>query len=289
MRISDGKLTLTRLLVAFIFAMFSRALIFEYVLNYDGTGWASFFADLTSQIIMLLVFWSLVGLSLYPNRIPFRSILRGNQQAERKPNDIFIFSIICLATVFLRYCINMLVAGYSYLFQPQKMLAIALELQKRGSEKMLSSFAEFSPALLNIVLTAPICEEIIYRGFILNFLLSRYKANAAIILSAAIFALFHGGAYPSAFLGGIYLGILYVKFARLDICIIAHMTANTLMVFLESSVLGHYPFNVLSQNTIRLENLLPAIALGLGYTLFVLYCFVQFKGTRGKSSFLALK
>lgn len=78
------------------------------------------------------------------------------------------------------------------------------------------------------VLVAPVFEEVVLRGFALNRALSVFHPYVAIIVSAMLFAVVHGNLVQGlwAFAGGILLGLLYVKYRSITICVIAHAVNN---------------------------------------------------------------
>lgn len=87
-------------------------------------------------------------------------------------------------------------------------------------------------AFISFVIIAPVFEEIVYHGIILDRLLNRYNSIYAIIFSSGIFSLVHLNIPQStnAFLIGIIIGILYYKTRSIGLCIFAHMLNNMLVV-----------------------------------------------------------
>lgn len=84
---------------------------------------------------------------------------------------------------------------------------------------------------LNILVAAPIVEEIVLRGVVFNQIESTTDSRTAIIGSALLFGLMHimaGGAalVAGAFLIGLILGVIYARTKNLWVCIIAHAAAN---------------------------------------------------------------
>jgi membrane protease YdiL (CAAX protease family) len=78
---------------------------------------------------------------------------------------------------------------------------------------------------------SPIVQEIVFRGLLLQGLLQRMRAWVAIGVSSAVFALVHGadgsGAVINAFLVGIVLGVLYLRFRSLAAPVTAHVATNS--------------------------------------------------------------
>lgn len=89
-----------------------------------------------------------------------------------------------------------------------------------------------------VVILAPLFEEILCRGLILNTLRKTMPKWCAIVLSSAIFGIIHGNPiqfiYATAL--GIILGWLYTKFDSIWIPILCHLTFN-----LASTLLGYLP------------------------------------------------
>lgn len=90
---------------------------------------------------------------------------------------------------------------------------------------------------LNLLVAAPIVEEIVLRGVVYNRIESTAGNRAAIIGSALLFGLMHimaGGATlaAGAFIMGLILGYIYAKTNSLWVCIIAHSAANLPDIYL---------------------------------------------------------
>jgi membrane protease YdiL (CAAX protease family) len=101
-----------------------------------------------------------------------------------------------------------------------------------------------SPLLLLIMATLiPVIEEWVFRGILQDEISRRLRSRAAgLVLTAAIFALFHlsnPGTYPAAvfplFLGGLMFGICYM-FTGLAGSILSHSAYNFILVL--PAVLG---------------------------------------------------
>jgi membrane protease YdiL (CAAX protease family) len=105
-----------------------------------------------------------------------------------------------------------------------------------GYEAMLESYLSMFngvglPALLiGGALIGPICEEIVFRGVILEGLSKQYNSTKAIIFSSLIFSIVHLQPLQmiAAFIFGVVLGWIYLKTKSLWICIIIHVLNNTI-------------------------------------------------------------
>jgi membrane protease YdiL (CAAX protease family) len=105
--------------------------------------------------------------------------------------------------------------------------------------KQVQSFAKdpplFAAALVVVVLIAPICEEILFRGLLLTWLCKKLPIRWALILSAILFAVLHMNAKQgwgniqivlSIGLLGVYLGHLFLRQKTLWASIGLHMIFN---------------------------------------------------------------
>lgn len=86
--------------------------------------------------------------------------------------------------------------------------------------------------LISIFL-APVVEEIVFRGFMYRFL-SSFNRTAAMIITSAIFALYHGTIVHlyAAFFGGLIFCCIYDRTHKLRYPVAAHMIFNAVTVFI---------------------------------------------------------
>ena len=84
------------------------------------------------------------------------------------------------------------------------------------------------------VLLAPLIEEYMYRGVLLEGL-KRYGEHFAVMASAAIFALSHGNLmqFLPAMLIGWFLGYVRVKTGSLSVCVLLHAMNNLTSILME--------------------------------------------------------
>lgn len=87
--------------------------------------------------------------------------------------------------------------------------------------------------VIQTLITAPIFEELFFRGIILNGLLSKYKNNykKAIIITALIFGVVHLNIPQgvNGFIGGVILGIIYCYTSSMKLSIFAHFINNSII------------------------------------------------------------
>jgi len=94
------------------------------------------------------------------------------------------------------------------------------------------------PAVLSIfflaVVVAPICEELVFRGFLFGFLRSRCGAPLAALASSALFAVLHGYSGTGlalVFVFGLVFAWIYQRSGSLLPGIVAHAAFNFVVTF----------------------------------------------------------
>jgi uncharacterized protein len=84
-------------------------------------------------------------------------------------------------------------------------------------------------SFIAVAIVAPLTEELLFRGLILQGFLRRYGSKKAIIASALLFALMHGNPWQFAIgvVMGIFLAWCFIKTHSLIPCLFAHCVNNT--------------------------------------------------------------
>ena len=87
---------------------------------------------------------------------------------------------------------------------------------------------------ITVIIVAPITEELIFRGLILNRLLTRYNPVVAILISALIFTFAHlNKSYISSFIHGVILSMVVIKYASLYYPMMIHGIYNAIVFVLQ--------------------------------------------------------
>lgn len=83
-------------------------------------------------------------------------------------------------------------------------------------------------SLFQVCILAPIIEEILMRGYLLNGLSVSYGSFIALLMSSFLFAILHFNMVQtfSAFICGIVLGLLYLHTGSIFCCILTHAGYN---------------------------------------------------------------
>ncbi len=92
---------------------------------------------------------------------------------------------------------------------------------KRLSHSLVTTF-------IQVCFFAPMIEELLIRDFLLGGLKNKYGAFVALVISSCLFALMHFNMVQtlSALVGGLILGLLYLKTRSILCCILVHFGYN---------------------------------------------------------------
>ncbi len=167
----------------------------------------------------------------------------------------------------LKKCILPCVAAFLY--------SVGFSMLSEGNSGMIqNSVAHFSAKLpwlgivvmaVNLLVLAPIAEELLCRRIMLDGLKQRFSERTALIVSAVIFGAMHimaGG--PALAIGatvmGLLLGAVYVKTGSLRAAVIVHAAAN-----MPDFILMHLPE---ISTPVRVTAAVAALALCGGVMLF---------------------
>ena len=148
---------------------------------------------------------------------------------ERKEN----FKLNLLANVSIQGMVIAICCSILFYFLLDKGLDPIFEsifpMSKENYQQTIQSIIS-SPivSLIDFCIFAPILEELLMRGFILNGLSVNYGIIVALLISSILFALLHfniAQIIPS-FICGIILGLIYLYTGSILSCIFAHMGYN---------------------------------------------------------------
>ncbi|RIJ48164.1 CPBP family intramembrane metalloprotease [Maribellus luteus] len=100
-------------------------------------------------------------------------------------------------------------------------------------ESLEKAFMDFGSqtgffAFVLMVIAAPVLEELIFRGIILDGLLKQYSPTKSILISSLLFGLVHLNPWQfvTGFIIGIFSGWVYYKTRSLSLAIVIHASAN---------------------------------------------------------------
>jgi membrane protease YdiL (CAAX protease family) len=122
-----------------------------------------------------------------------------------------------------------ILGGWALLFGAVDPLSELIPMPEFIKEAFAKSFNSAGIAtFLMMVIAAPIFEELVYRGIILDGLLKRYSPFTAILVSSVLFGLIHLNPWQfvAGFIVGLFAGWVYYKTRNLTLTMILHATIN---------------------------------------------------------------
>ena len=230
--------------MAFVISQFTSIIgitITEYIMSACGRSatqidifWSSSFGYLLQAIYMNVAF---VGIFVWY----YKSISKQNLLKHPNNNTYKYFStcvIIGIATLFL-------LAGTLNYFQ-FFIEKIGLNISTPTIE--INSFGNYLISLVSLAVIPAICEELLFRGVLVNCL--KHKGPMfAVVFSSIMFAIFHFSPlqliYPICF--GLILGIVYLRTDNIIFPILLHFINNALSISIQyfsnsSGVFTHSTF-----------------------------------------------
>jgi membrane protease YdiL (CAAX protease family) len=144
-----------------------------------------------------------------------------NQPFDFKPGNSKIILAVTITIIAVQF--GIITPLISLIPMPDFMIEIFMQMAGRNG----------TISFLTIVIAAPVFEELIFRGIMLNGLLKRYNPTKAILISSLLFGLIHLNPWQfiSAFIIGVFAGWIYYKTQKLSFAIIIHMINNGLAFF----------------------------------------------------------
>jgi membrane protease YdiL (CAAX protease family) len=133
-----------------------------------------------------------------------------------------------------------------------------------------------------VAVIGPIAEEFVFRGLILNRLISKFGFWNGLGLSSAIFGMFHIDFF-GAFLFAVIASLLYLKTGNLLIPILLHIVNNTVAVY-QSFINPSFPqwLMVTSINDLYTKSMPNLIVLLASLALLLFIIARMAKGLEGK-------
>jgi len=128
---------------------------------------------------------------------------------------------------------------------------------------------------ISMVVTAPILEEIIFRGVIQRGLSTKYSPVISIVISSALFAVLHLS-LVGTFLFGLFIGWIYYRTKNLLYCILMHAVVNLIsfgmrfVIFKEYVTMDNFTGFFQSHNLL-IGSVLLVIFLGSMFYLYLTF------------------
>lgn len=159
-------------------------------------------------------------------------VIWGYKKTKAPFQKIFPFRSVSLY-IFLP--ITLILVGLSFLMSDlDNLLRIALHSPVNPNSLKLIHGSNVWIALLVLVIIAPLTEEFLFRGLILNGFINNYSIKKAIWISSLLFAIFHLNLFqfPSAFIFGVIFAWLVIKTKSLWSSLYGHALVNSIPIII---------------------------------------------------------
>lgn len=189
------------------------------VLSQQMTKWA------ISQTVPLALVCDLLLLPVFAF-LYFRQ-MKGQKRPSISAFKITDYILVAALAVFADIAISYFIGGFNI-------------IQYFPDYQVLMQGFTDTPVILQVIavgIVAPVAEEFLMRGVVLNRLLGYVRVLPAILIQAALFGILHMNLLQGLYAGvlGIMLGYVYIKYGSLLMTIVFHITLNTLSVLLPES------------------------------------------------------
>jgi len=209
-------------LVHFLALFFVLFILVEQLSSTLQMGiWSFFFG----YIISILIAWVLLQKFLFTR---FEMLFFGGLSTIRMTLPIFLTSVFGFCV--LLFMSKMMIFLLHQIHWPFQSVA-----NERAIQELMSSPVSATVLILVSCLIAPICEELLFRGLILNTMASSMSKGHALLWSSLVFALFHPiSFFPVIFILGFCLGLVYMRGRNLMAPILTHVFWNLFtLVFIQ--------------------------------------------------------
>ncbi|WP_085828976.1 CPBP family intramembrane glutamic endopeptidase [Clostridium massiliodielmoense] len=212
------KITIPVLLGVYIFIGFATFIAAEVVLEMGGHAQSVFnfnFFNVISQLVLI----GFIVYELKSSGFNFKESIRDFKNKPKYKDGLII--IVVHGILAIAAAIG--VAYIVYKINPSLAEKMMSEKLIENSGTIYDTVYEF----ILVVILAPIVEELIFRGVILNRLKMRWGVGPAIILSSIFFAVLHMNlAVIGAFLFGVMMCVVYMKTKNIFITMSIHCVNN---------------------------------------------------------------
>lgn len=178
-----------------------------------------------------------------------------NYKIDKKYNKLRITLDIIIAIILIRFCWILWEYFLNFINYNQSNLDDGLDFI----------------SIIYVALIAPLCEEVIMRGYVLSTL-RKYGVYLSVIVSSFIFGMFHGTVsqiIPCIFIG-IILSTLTLKYKSILPSIITHIITNSITILL---------FFINIKNAF-LINIIKIFIIVLSVVILIYYLIINFKNIK---------
>jgi len=194
-----------------------------------GTAVTDYMPQIADMIMSKVLWMTLVSDAVMVPLFAFLYIRqrKGQRRVPLSSFGIADYALTAVLAVAANFAVSGVISGFS------------LTQYFSGYEAVMNGIESGSLALqiVTVGIVGPVLEEFLMRGVVLGRLRRYMKTVPAVLIQAAMFGFIHlnllQGLYAAIF--GVIMGYLYVKYESIVLCIVFHITLNTMSVILPST------------------------------------------------------
>ncbi|GEM_PF-4570610 len=198
---------LTRTFTALIFMFFPKSIAQSQI-----------FGVAVYAVLMVSMYFSVYRLNTTPED---RHAITSPREPILKGNILYV-----IIPLFLGYIINLLITTLIMRISPEAGRQISESSVPGPSGNGIPAVIDYFLIFIKVCIAAPLMEELIFRGFLFNFLGKRLGVTAGAVLSGVVFGSLHGNTFIQATVLGIIMALIYHVTGNLIYSILAHGVNN---------------------------------------------------------------
>jgi len=224
-----------------------------YTLTKQMTDWV------TGQTLLIALICNLTILPLFAF-LYFRQ-MKGQRRPALSSFKVADYLLVAVLAVFANLTVSYIITGF--------------DIVKYFPDYQVIMEGIKGPIILQIIsvgIVAPIAEEFLMRGVVLNRLLGYVRVLPALFIQAALFGILHLNLLQGMYAGvlALLMGYIYLKYGSLLMTILFHITMNTLSIVIpESFAEGVNPFIILIVSAVLTAGTIILINRRKGSVMFI--------------------
>ncbi len=193
----------------------------------------------------------------------------------RRARPLVILCSVLASFAIIPPAVSLQALVFSRIEIPEKWMEYVLEVIRA------ESVPELIYAWLVVALGAAVSEEFVFRGVFQNSLSNRMRGWGAVLVTSGVFAALHTWRFPAAFIMGFFLGMLYLRTRSILVPFIAHLTINSVVVFMQYAI--DKRGEDLFPRWLVEEKMAPFLLIAVSGLVFVLLMSLLFRLTRSEA------
>jgi len=193
----------------------------------------------------------------------------------RRARPLVLICSVLASLAIIPTAVSLQALVFSRIEIPDKWMEYVLEVVRA------ENVPELIYAWLVVALGAAVSEEFVFRGVFQNSLSNRLGGWTAVLVTSVFFAILHTWRFPAAFIMGFFLGALYLRTRSILVPFAAHLTINSVVVFMQYAI--EKKGEAVFPSWLVEERMAPFLLVAISGLVFVLMMFVILRMTRSEA------